>query len=218
MLIGHLALGLAAKRAAPRTPLGLLLMAPFLLDLLFPIFVLLGWEQMRILPDEQGFLALELVNMPYSHSLLGAVGWAALLALPYLAWRRDVRGAVVLALLVLSHWVLDALTHRPDMAVLLHGPKVGLGLWRSLPATIAVEGSLFALCVWLYVSATRPIRPAGKIGLAALVGLFVMVYLGFVFGPPPPSVEAVSWLTMTSWFIPLWGQWIERDRALSAPG
>jgi membrane-bound metal-dependent hydrolase YbcI (DUF457 family) len=218
MFIGHFALGFAAKRVTPRTPLALLLLAPFLLDLIFSFLVLLGWEQMRIRSADPGFLALEPVHMPFSHSLLGAVGWAVLLALPYFAWRRDGRGALVLALLVLSHWVLDVVTHRPDMTVFLSDePKLGLGLWYSLVGTVVVEGGLFAGCVWLYASATRATDRAGTISLASLVGLLVVMYLGFVFGPPPPSAEAVAYLTLSGWLVPFWAQWIERHRALKAP-
>jgi hypothetical protein len=218
MLIGHFALGLAAKRFTPRAPLGLLLLAPFLPDLLFPIFVLLGWEQMRVRPEEYGFLTLELVSLPYSHSLMAGVGWGLLLALPYFFWRRDGRGALMLAALVLSHWVLDFLTHGPDMAVLVSGgPKVGLGLWRSLAGTFIVEGTLFAFCLWLYVSCTRATRRSGDLALWGLIGLLVVSYLGFALGPSLPSAEAVSYLTLTSWVVPFWGQWIERHRALVLP-
>jgi hypothetical protein len=218
MFIGHIAVGFAAKRLSPRTPLGLLLLAPFLSDLIFALLVLPGWEQERLLPAESGFLRMELVNMPYSHSLVGIAIQAVLMALAWFAWRREVRGAVVLAALVLSHWVLDAVTHRPDMAVLLSGgPKVGLGLWYSMAATVAIEGSFFTLCLWLYVSATRATGAAGRLGLVSLVALLGVVYLGFVIGPPPPSVEAVSYLTLSGWLIPFWGGWIERHRALVVP-
>jgi hypothetical protein len=218
MLIGHFALGLAAKRFTPRAPLGLLLLAPFLLDLVFPIFVLLGWEQIRVLPEEKGFLTLGLEHLPYSHSLMAAVGWALLLALPYFFWRRDGRGALVLAALVLSHWVLDTLTHRPDMAVLISGgPKLGLGLWNSLVGTFVVEGALFAFCLWLYVSSTRATRRSGDLALWGLIGLLVVSYLGFALGPPLPNGEAVAYLTLTSWVVPFWAQWVERHRALVLP-
>jgi hypothetical protein len=218
MLIGHFALGLAAKRLTPQTPLGLLLLAPFLSDLVFPIFVLLGWEQMRVLPEEHGFLTLELVSLPYSHSLMAGVGWALLLALPYFLWRRDGRGALMLAALVLSHWVLDTLTHRPDMAVLVSGgPKLGLGLWHSLAGTFVVEGVLFAFCLWLYVSGTRATGRSGDLALWGLIGLLVVSYLGFALGPPLPSGEAVAYLTLTSWVVPIWAQWIDRHRAFALP-
>lgn len=215
MFIGHFAVGFAAKRITPRTPLALLLTAGFLLDLVFPPLVLLGWEQMRMDPGRSGFLAIELVNMPFSHSLLAAVGWAVLLALPYFAWRRDGRGALVLALLVVSHWVLDMVTHRPDMAVFLSGgPRLGLGLWYSTVGTLVVEGGLFAGSVWLYASATRPTDSTGSIALWSLVGLLSVMYVGLLFGPPPPNTEIMSYLTLSGWLVPFWAQWIERHRAL----
>jgi hypothetical protein len=217
MFIGHVALGLAAKRFAPRAPLSLLLAAPLVSDLLFPLLLLLGWEQMRLAPGERGFLAMELVHMPYSHSLLASAGWAVLLALAYFAWRRDARGTLVLALLVPSHWVLDALTHRPDMALLISGgPKVGLGLWNSLPATLVVEGALFALCVWQYTSVTRPTGRAGIIALWSLLGLLVVMQLHTAFGPPPPGPEPMAYLMLALWLIPAWGMWIDRTRSLAA--
>jgi hypothetical protein len=218
MFIGHLALGFGAKRLAPRTPLGLLLMAPFLPDLIFPILLLLGWEQIRLLPAESGPLGMELVSLPYSHSLMGIAGQAVLVALAWFVWHRDGRGAVVLAGLVLSHWGLDVLTHRPDMAVLLSGaPRVGLGLWHSPGGTVAVEGVLFALCVWLYASATRATDGTGRIALGALIGLLVVMYLGFMFGPPMPGPQAVAYVMLAGWLIPFWGLWIERHRTLKVP-
>ena len=217
MFIGHVALGLAAKRFAPQTPLSLLLAAPLVPDLLFPILLLLGWEQMRLAPGARGFLAMELVHMPYSHSLLASGGWALLLALAWFAWRRDARGTLVLGLLVPSHWVLDALTHRPDMALLISGgPKVGLGLWNSIPATLAVEGALFAFCVWQYTSVTRPTGRAGAIALWSLLGLLVVMQLHTALGPPPPGAEPMAYLMLAMWLIPAWGMWIERTRSLTA--
>lgn len=218
MFIGHIAVGFAAKRLSPRMPLGLLLLAPFLSDLIFPILVLTGVEQLQVLPSESGFLRMELVNLPYSHSLEGIAAQAVILALAWFAWRREARGAVVLAALVLSHWVLDAVTHRPDMALFFSGgPKLGLGLWYSLAATVAIEGSFFILCLWLYVSATRATGAAGRIGLVGLVALLGVIYLGFVMGPPPPSAEAVSYLTLSGWLIPFWAGWIERHRTVPSP-
>ncbi len=113
MFIGHFAVGLASKRAAPRASLGVLMAAPNLLDLLWPIFLLLGWEQVRIEPGNTAFTPLDFVSYPISHSLVTACGWGALFALLYWARTRYTRGAVVIGLSVVSHWVLDFITHRP---------------------------------------------------------------------------------------------------------
>src|SRR6266704_725680 len=132
MFIGHYALGLAAKRIAPRTSLGTLFLAPSLADLLWPVFLLLGWERVRVTGGANPFLALTFDAYPVSHSLLALLGWGILLALLYW-WRTgDARAATIVGLLVVSHWVLDVVTHVPDMPLYPGGPKVGLGLWNSV--------------------------------------------------------------------------------------
>jgi hypothetical protein len=144
MFIGHWAVGLASKRVAPRASLGVLMAAPNLLDLLWPIFLLLGSEQVRIDPGNTPFTPLDFVSYPISHSLLTACGWGALFGLVYWAVTRSDRGAVVIGLSVVSHWVLDYVTHRPDLPLWPGGPRVGLGLWNSVPATVAVEVAMYA--------------------------------------------------------------------------
>src|SRR4051794_38700891 len=109
MFIGHFAVGLAAKRVAPRSSLGVLIAAPIFLDLLWPIFLLLGWEAVRIVPADTPFLRLEFVSYPISHSLLTSIGWGLLFALVYWALTRYRAGAIVVGIGVVSHWMLDAL-------------------------------------------------------------------------------------------------------------
>src|SRR5712671_4244163 len=132
MFIGHYAVGFAAKRAAPNASLGPLMAAPVLLDLLWPIFLLLGWEHVRIDPGNTAFTPLAFDSYPISHSLLMAVVWAVVFVL--LTRRVSTRQASLwIALAVVSHWVLDWITHGPDLPLLPRlGPKVGLGLWNSV--------------------------------------------------------------------------------------
>jgi membrane-bound metal-dependent hydrolase YbcI (DUF457 family) len=107
MFIGHFATGLAAKPLAPRASLPTLLMASQAMDLAWPVLVATGVERAHV---ERGHLAaspLVLEYMPYSHSLVAALGWALLFALGYLALTRDRRGALVSAGLVVAHWFLD---------------------------------------------------------------------------------------------------------------
>ena len=115
MFIGHFAVALAAKKAAPKTSLGTLILAAQLPDLLWPIFLLLGVEHARISPGATAVTPLDFTSYPLSHSLLADIGWGLLLAGLYLLTRRNLRGGFLLALLVLSHWLLDALSHRPDL-------------------------------------------------------------------------------------------------------
>jgi len=146
MFIGHIAVGLAAKRVAPRTSLGTLAVAVEFSDLLWPIFLLLGWEQVRIAPRITVVTPLDFVSYPISHSLLADIGWASLFVGLYLIVKRYPKGAFVIWGCVMSHWILDVISHRPDMPLYPGGRVfIGLGLWNSLPATLLIEGDV---CCW----------------------------------------------------------------------
>src|SRR5512146_2731302 len=156
MFIGHSAVAFAAKRAAPRVSLGVLVGAASLLDLLWPVFLLLGWETVRIEPGNTAVAPLAFVRYPFSHSLVAAAGWSALVGLAYWGATRYRSGAVVVGLVALSHWYLDAIVHRPDLPLYPGSTlEVGLGLWNSVPATLLLEGLMFAGGVWLYARGAR---------------------------------------------------------------
>ncbi len=138
--------------------------------------------------------------------------WAALLGGGYYLLRRDRVGSGWIAALVLSHWVLDFVSHRPDLPVWPEGPKVGLGLWYSLPATLVVEFALFGIGTWLYASATRPRDRTGTIALAAFIAVLAVIYLMAVFGPPPPSVPILALSGLLGWLFVAWAYWIDRHR------
>ena len=129
MFIGHYAVALGAKKAAPRVSLGTLLLASQFIDLLWPIFLLLGLEHVRIAPGNTVFTPLDFYDYPISHSLLAVLGWSVGFGLVYYAVRRSGRNALILGAIVLSHWVLDFISHRPDLP-LIPGmeTRVGLGL------------------------------------------------------------------------------------------
>ena len=212
MFIGHFGVAMAARRVAPRPSLGTLVMASFFIDGVWPIFLLLGWEQVAIEPGVTAVAPLVFVSYPYTHSLLAVALWGALFGAAYFAVRRDRTGALWLALLVLSHWVLDAVAHRPDLPLWPGGPKVGLGLWNSLPATLAVEVGLFAAGVAVYATATRPRDRWGTVLFVALVVTLACLYAANVFGPPPPSVRLVAWSGILGWLFVAWAYWISRHR------
>ena len=214
MFLGHFALAFAAKRAAPAASLGTLVLAAQFLDALWPIFVLAGIERFEIAPGITVVTPLDFVSYPYSHSLLTSALWAGLFGGIYLSLRGNGRAALVLAALVLSHWLLDAASHRPDMPLAPGGEmRVGLGLWNSLPATLAVEGLLFAVCLWSYLGFTRANDRIGSVNLWALVAVLLLAYFGAVFGPPPPSVDAVAYSGLAGWLFVGWGYWIDRHRS-----
>src|SRR5215208_4533406 len=136
MFIGHFALGLAAKRAVPSVSLGVLFAAAQLADLLWPIFLALGLEQVRIDPGNTALTPLDFVSYPYSHSLVLLLVWGAAMALVCSPFARGRHVFAVISALVVSHWVLDFITHRPDMPLYPGGAKLGLGLWNSIVATV----------------------------------------------------------------------------------
>jgi membrane-bound metal-dependent hydrolase YbcI (DUF457 family) len=217
VFIGHFALGFAAKRIAPRTSLGTLLAAPELADILFPLFVVLGWEKVAFASAASPFLSITLDQYPISHSLLALIGWGIVFALLY-RWRTGYgRGAVVLALLVVSHWVLDFVTHRPDMPLYPGGPKVGLELWASVPGTLVVEGLLFVAGVAIYARATRARDAVGRYAFWGLVLLLLGLYAASLFSPPPPPGNefAVVGLILT-FVLVVFGVWVDRHREASS--
>src|SRR2546429_6459934 len=156
MFIGHYAVGLASKAFAPRTSLGALIAAPILLDLLWPIFLLLGWEHVSVETNSNPFLRLAFDSYPLSHGLVAVFGWATLLAALYYGFTRYSLGASVMWIGVVSHWVLDYVVHRPDLPLSAGGMRmVGMGLWTHRWWAIAVEAGTLAPGLLLGVNQKR---------------------------------------------------------------
>lgn len=217
MFIGHFAVGFGAKKVAPALSLGTLFLAAQFLDLLWPTFVLLGLETVRVAPGITAMTPLDFVSYPWSHSLLTALGWSVLFGIAVFALRRHKGAALAAGVAVFSHWILDYVTHRPDLPLTPGGEtRVGLELWGSIPATMIVEGLLFAAGVFLYARATTARDRQGSYGFVALVAFLALVYLGNIFGPPPPSANAVAWVAQAIWLLVLWGYWIDRHRQPSS--
>jgi FtsH-binding integral membrane protein len=208
-----MAVGLGAKKYAPRVSLGTLLMATGFLDLLFAPLVLLGIEHVRVKPGITAVNPFDFYDYPYSHSLAGALVCAALFALVYFWFRQSRKGALVLGGVVFSHWVLDLISHRQDMPL---APGVnayfGWGLWNSFYGSLAVELGLFILGLWLYLKTSRA---KDKIGLFAFWGLMVLlVAIGIAgyYGPPPTDPRAIGYMGLAAWLFVIWGYWIDRHR------
>jgi len=192
VFIGHYALGFAAKRFAPRTSLGTLFAAPTLADLLWPIFLLLGIEHAHVVPGANPFLTLWLDDYPYSHSLFALIVWGALFGYLYRAKTRNKRAGLVIGLLVVSHWVLDVVTHRPDIQLYPGGAKLGLGLWNWPAATVIVESVMLIAGVAIYARATRARDAIGRWGLWGLIALLAASYYSSLFTPTPIDVRALA--------------------------
>lgn len=220
MFLGHWALGLAGKRLAPAVSLGTLFFAAQFADLLWPTLVLAGVERFEIRPGLTAVTPLDFVSYSWSHSLLAMAGWGLLVALGWrLARGRSATflAGATLAGLVVSHWLLDFVTHRPDLPLAPGAEaRVGLGLWASLPLSLAAELGLLAAGVVLYRRATVARDRTGEWAFWSLVAFLVAIQLANYFGPPPPSVTAVAISAQALWLVVLWGAWIDRHRVARA--
>ena len=215
MFIGHFAVAFAAKRAAPELSLGTLFLAAQLADLVWPVLVALGVESFEVKPGVTAVTPLEFTHYPWSHSLTAMALWGVVLAVAWTAVRQGTpKAAIVIAAVVVSHWLLEWVAHRPDLPLTVGGDaRHGLELWRSLPGTLAVEGALFAAGVAIYARTTRPLDRIGRWGFRALVVFLAGVYLANLFGPPPPSEQAVAWSAHAMWLLVAWGYWVDRHRS-----
>ena len=208
MFLGHYAVALAAKRAAPATSLGALFFASVFVDLLWPFLLLSGVERARVEAQLPGLVPLVFEHYPVSHSLLMVCVWALLLGGAVFLAAGERRGAAVVAALVVSHWLLDALAHRPDLLLAPGGElRVGLGLWDAPVASVATELGLFAAGLLLYLRATPRQR---RWPLWTLSALLLAIFVGQLLGPPPPSISAVAWVGFAQWLLVGAGWWVDR--------
>ena len=207
MLVGHFAAAMVAKRIEPRVSLGTTVLASMFPDLLWAIFLLAGIEHVAVVPGvaTNRMIGLDLV---YSHGLLPDIVWAAMFAAIYFGVRKNARGAWVLFAAVLSHWVLDVISHRPDMPLAPGGRTIlGLGLWNSLAATILVEGGFWLLAIVLYVRVTTSKNRAGIYGFWIVIALLTWIWFVNITTPPPPNgVGSLVFFTL----VIAWAYWMNR--------
>jgi hypothetical protein len=198
MFLGHYGVAFALKRIEPKLSLGTLFVAVQLADLLWGIFVLLGWEHAQIVPGYTTVTPLEFLDYPISHSLVAASVWGAVAAALYYSWptrdtTRHWQAAAIVGVAVFSHYPLDVLVHVPDLPILGNeSPKLGLGLWNHPTATMIAELLGFGIGLVLYVTLRSHRHPIRFFRLAILVVLLVGTYLASVYGPLPPSMTVVA--------------------------
>jgi hypothetical protein len=219
MFIGHFAIAFAAKRVAPRPSLGLTFVAAQLADLLWPIFLLVGIEQVRIAPGANPFLNLEFTSYPWSHSLVAQLALGAILGALYWLPTRDARGTLVVFALVPSHWLLDWIVHVPDLQLApWSASRFGLGLWTHPATTIVVELIMYAAGVAIYARTTHAIDRKGRYGFWALAVTLLLFYVVSIVSPPPPTVTALATGALIGWPLMLWPWWVDRHRRLVRKG
>lgn len=212
MVIGHFGFGLGAKKFAPRVSLGTLFMAVQWADLLWPTLLLLHIEHVSPGTGDPHF-PFNFDNYPITHSLLMGVVWGLCFAALRWIFYKDWRGALVLGICVVSHWLLDFVVHGPDLPLYPgQSPKVGLGLWASPLGTALVEGALFGTGMVLYLRSTRAKNGVGKWSIWFLAALLVLAHLAGLFSPIPSSVEAIGWGGQIQWVLVVVAYWVDRNR------
>ena len=199
MYIGHFAPAFAAAALSPEAPrLGTLFVAAQLVDLAFFALVTIGVEDMRVVPGITAMNSMDLYHMPYTHSLVGAALWG--LAFGAVVWRRSgLRAAGAwAAMVVLSHWIIDLIVHRPDLTLAGNPPKLGLALWDYPLVAIPLELGLVALSFWFYLRRTDgPLGPP-----FILLGVMLAFQAVNWFGPQPTQYSvALPLAAITSYAV-----------------
>lgn len=216
MFLGHFGTGLAAKNLDKTVSLGTLFLAAQFIDLIWPLFLLVGLEKVKIDPGNTLFTPLDFVYYPFSHSFLSVLIWSCLFGAIYYTIRKNLKGAMLLGALVMSHWILDLLTHRPDLPLTFWNEfKVGFGLWNSIFLTIVLEGSIFIIGSYLYLKITNAKNRTGNIALWTLLIFLITIYVTNLLGSPPPSEEPIAYVGLSQWLLVAWGYWIDKNRSFA---
>lgn len=216
MFIGHFGVGFAAKKVTKTPSLGTLFFASQFIDLLWPVFLIFGIEKVLIDPGNTPVTPFNFIYYPFSHSFVSVLIWALLFGAIYSAIKKNVMNSIWLGILVISHWILDFFTHRPDLPLFPtdNAPLVGLGLWYSKIGTIIIEAGIFFIGIYFYVQVTKAKNKTGIHALWSLVTLLMIIYIMNIFGPPPESVDAIGYVGLSQWLIIAWGYWIDKNREL----
>jgi hypothetical protein len=201
MFVGHYCVSYGAKAWKGAVPLWLLFLAVQFLDVLWGVFVLLGFEKVRIVPGITATNPLDLYYMPYTHSLVAALVWSLLAGLAYHFWNRGIGGGVVIGAAVFSHWLLDLVVHRPDLPLVGNQFKVGLGLWNVPALALLLEVSLLLAGLAAYLRSTQHAKSGGTVGFLVFSVVLVGVQLLVFFGSPPGSANAAALTALVAYVV-----------------
>jgi hypothetical protein len=213
MFIGHFAPAIAAAAHKDAPSLPILFVAGQLIDWGFFALLLTGHEALRLSPGISAMNPMDLHHMPYTHSLIGAMGFGVAMAILMWAITRRWTGALIAGGVVVSHWFLDLLVHVPDLTLVGNPPKLGFGLWNYPWVEMPLELLLTFGALWYFVK-RRPTRPLPLITL--VVVLLALQAINW-FGPPPTEVNAgTSYLAFFAFGLATLAAWWV-TRSLSGP-
>lgn len=213
MFIGHFGVGLGAKKATPSISLGTLFLSAQLLDLLWPTFLLAGWEHVEIEPGITAMAPLRFTDYPITHSMFMALLWGIVFGAVYFLIKRKNREALILGLIVFSHWILDLLVHIPDLPLFPGSSTfLGFGLWNYKWLAILLEMIVFLTGLLFYLQTTKAKNKSGRYGFWAMIIFLLAIYVSNLLGPPPPNVKAIAWAGELQWIFVIWAYWIDKNR------
>ncbi len=199
MFTGHYSASFAGKAVDRAIPLWVLFVAVQLLDFVWSILVLLGVEHVRIVPGFMAASALDLYDMPYTHSLAGALALSAIGGVLFsLLWKRPAGAGVIVGLAVFSHWILDLIVHAPDLLI-YDSHKIGFGLWNYFWAELALECALLlATMLWYLRGVSSPTNVRRAWILFAILIAFQCIDK---FGPPPAGVAQAAGSALVAYTV-----------------
>jgi hypothetical protein len=211
MLVGHYAVGLFGKKLAPKASLGVFVFAAMAADILWCVFLLAGIEHVEFTSGRGAGQYFKAVNIGFSHGLAMDLFWGVLFATGMYLVTRYTRGSVIVFLAVLSHWVLDVMSHRPDMPIGLGpGSRLGFGMWSSVPITLLVEGGFWMIALVVYASShifSSRVRLCG-FWVGSLI--LTVIWYGNIAGPPPSDARSASIVSLFIFSMSVvWAYWID---------
>jgi hypothetical protein len=220
MFIGHYAPAFVAATSRKSPRLGALFVAAQLVDIAFFSFLILGIEHLRMVPGATVMNPMDLYWMPWTHSLAGAIGWGLGFVIVYRLISRSWIAGAIGGAVVVSHWLIDLLVHRPDLTLAGAAPKLGLGLWNHPWIEIPLELAFAFGGLWFFVSRTRATGASGNwspivlaIGMAVLQAVNWTMPQPAVTSPAPPSTGRLGILAYA--ILALLGWWVARTRRLA---
>lgn len=218
MFIGHFAPAFIAA-AHPKAPnLALLIIAAQLVDFGFFGLALLGIENFRITPGITVMNPLDLYDMPYTHSMVGAAVWATGFGAIIYAFTKNITGAIIAAAVVISHWFLDLLVHGPDLTVAGSPPKLGFGLWNHPTIAMPLEFIITFGALAFYIVKTQKISK--PYALYMMIAVLLLFQAFDWFAPKPETADAGLMISALLSFtiVTMISYWLSTTRDLTRQG